>query len=110
MNASTQVSTFLNCRLPLALLFFETILPRLFLIKESLVRPPTVFSLVPLKTCDFARRPRAILLTFFFFMTFLMAFFMATLATIGEFAPSAAMASGDEDTDAVEVWYQCNSW
>merc|ERR550537_1779386 len=60
--------------------FLLTILPYLFLIKSDLVKPPTVFSLVPRKTTDLAMRPLAILLTAFFFIAFMA--FMAAMAFI----------------------------
>merc|ERR1712183_609623 len=49
-----------------------TTLPALFLTKLLLVKPPTVFSLCPLKTRALASLPLPILLTF---ITFFMAFF-----------------------------------
>ncbi|CAK8989168.1 unnamed protein product [Durusdinium trenchii] len=48
--------------------------------RSVLARPDAVFSLLPLKTEAFARLPRAILLTAFFFMTFIAAFFMDFIA------------------------------
>merc|ERR1719262_134284 len=66
-----------------ALDFLLTILPLLFITRSDFLRPPTVFSLPPLKTLLFARLPLAILLTVFFFMAFI-AFiaFMAFIAFI----------------------------
>merc|ERR1719213_1046327 len=75
-------------QMPLAYLFLdaadialETTLPALFLVSLSLVRPPEVLALVPLKTEDLARLPLAMLL---FFMAFFMAFivFIAFMAFI----------------------------
>ena len=48
--------------------------------RSVLAWPDAVFSLFPLKTEAFARLPRAILLTAFFFMTFIAAFFMDFIA------------------------------
>merc|ERR1719490_358783 len=56
-----------------------TILPCLFLIKDSLVRPPEVFCFKPRKTRPLRFLPRAILLTALFFITF-MAFIAAFIA------------------------------
>merc|ERR1719148_650234 len=39
--------------------FFETILPALFFFRSDFLRPPEVFSLVPLKTEDLPRLPLA---------------------------------------------------
>merc|ERR1719449_301247 len=72
----------MNCFLPFAAIFLLTILPRLFLRRSALVRPPTVFSLVPRSTTDLARLPVAILLTRFFFMAFMAAAFMAFMTFI----------------------------
>uniref|UniRef100_A0A7S4SSP2 Uncharacterized protein n=1 Tax=Alexandrium monilatum TaxID=311494 RepID=A0A7S4SSP2_9DINO len=46
--------------LPLALNFLETSLPYLFLTMSLALRPPAVFSFLPLKTCEKAIRPLAI--------------------------------------------------
>merc|ERR1719254_336874 len=51
-----------------------TIFPDLLLTRVALVRPPTVFTFLPLKTAALAALPRAMTLTFF---TFFIAFFMA---------------------------------
>merc|ERR1712186_267420 len=51
-----------------------TIFPDLLLTRVALVRPPTVFTFLPLKTAALAALPRAMTLTFF---TFFMAFFIA---------------------------------
>merc|ERR1719436_2005063 len=48
----------------------ETILPRLFFMSMSFVRPPTVFSLLPRSTSAFASLPLAILLARLAFITF----------------------------------------
>merc|ERR1719159_202135 len=56
--------------------FLLTIFPFMFLIKSDLVKPPTLFSLVPWNT--FALEP--ILLTLFFFIAFMA--FMAAMAFI----------------------------
>uniref|UniRef100_A0A7S4SS83 Uncharacterized protein n=1 Tax=Alexandrium monilatum TaxID=311494 RepID=A0A7S4SS83_9DINO len=45
--------------LPLALNFLETSLPYLFLTMSLALRPPAVFSFLPLKTCEKAIRPLA---------------------------------------------------
>merc|ERR1719195_547738 len=54
--------------------FFETILPSLFFMSFSLVRPPAVLSLRPKNTMALARKPFAILL--FFIAAAFMAFFI----------------------------------
>merc|ERR1719160_855879 len=50
----TQSFTRTKAFLPWALAFFDTILPRLLRIREVLVKPPTVFSLLPRRTTAFA--------------------------------------------------------
>merc|ERR1719493_425327 len=48
-----------------------TIFPDLLLTRVALVKPPTVFTFLPLKTAALAAHPRAMTLTFFtFFMAF----------------------------------------
>ena len=47
--------------LPLANLFLDTTLPALFLVKLAAVKPPDVFSFLPLRTAAFAPRPFATL-------------------------------------------------
>merc|ERR1719401_2016038 len=69
----------------------DTILPRLFLMRLSLVRPVYVFTLVPLKTEALALLPLAITLTLFAFMTFMP--FMAALAFIAFMATAFFMGS-----------------
>merc|ERR1719433_2240044 len=66
-----------------------TILPDLLLIKESLVRPLTVFAFLPLKTAALASLPRATMLTFLTFLTFFIAFiaFFAFVAAFMTFMP-----------------------
>merc|ERR1719384_2194659 len=61
-----------------------TILPVLFFVSVSLVRPPTVFCLLPRKTRAFASLPRAMVLVHLTFMAFFIAFmaFMAFIAFI----------------------------
>merc|ERR1719436_1544177 len=76
----------------------DTILPFLFLVKEALVMPPTVFSFLPRKTAALAILPLAILLTLFAFMafmTFIVAFlpFIAFIAFIAFMAFMAFMAA-----------------
>merc|ERR1719411_2472351 len=65
---------------PRACDFLVTTLPFLLRIKSDFFKPPAVFSLVPRKTEDFARLPRAILETFMalrrFMVDFLAAFFI----------------------------------
>merc|ERR1719235_1479031 len=69
-----------NLFLARRLCFLLTILPLLFWSKSAFLRPPTVLSLVPLKTVNFARLLLATLLTIFFFMAFMA--FMAFIAFI----------------------------
>merc|ERR1719323_939008 len=61
-----------------------TILPVLFFVSVSLVRPPPVFCLLPRKTRAFASLPRAMVLVRLTFMVFFIAFmaFMAFIAFI----------------------------
>merc|ERR1719421_1284246 len=68
---------------PLADNFFETTLPFLFLVRESFFKPPTVLTLLPLKTITLAMRPLAMTDFFIaFFIDFFMVFiFMAFIAT-----------------------------
>merc|ERR1712222_71940 len=55
-----------------------TIFPVLLLVRVAFVKPPTVFSFLPLKTAASASLPLAMMLTFFtFFMAFMAAAFMA---------------------------------
>merc|ERR1711972_1081490 len=56
-----------------------TIFPDLLLVKVALVRPPTVFAFLPLKTAALAALPFAMTLTFF---TFFMAFAIIAAAFI----------------------------
>merc|ERR1719361_1667881 len=49
--------------------FFATILPLRLFTSRSFVKPPTVFTLTPLKTATLARFPTAMVLTDFFFIT-----------------------------------------
>merc|ERR1719468_1210045 len=81
--------------LPRAEAALLTILPDLLLTKVFFVRPPRVFSFLPLKTAALARLPCAITLTlltvFMAFMAFMgfmafMAAFMAFMAFIAVFA------------------------
>merc|ERR1719408_885279 len=74
----------------------DTILPALFFVSLSLVRPPEVLLLVPLKTEDFARLPLAIWL---FFMAFFIAF-KAFIAFIGR-ATAGDKARGGRAKDRV---------
>merc|ERR1719162_1151497 len=66
--------------------FFETILPALFFFRSDFLRPPEVFSLVPLKTEDLPRLPLA--MTDFFMailraiIIFMLAIFMAAIFII----------------------------
>merc|ERR1719343_936511 len=66
----------------------ETTLPRLFFMSWAAVKPPEVFSLVPLSTTDLRYLPLAILLFFMAFIPFIafMAFmaFMAFIANIAQ--------------------------
>merc|ERR1719148_220037 len=55
--------------------FFETILPALFFFRSDFLRPPEVFSLVPLKTEDLPRLALAIFI-------FMLAIFMAAIFII----------------------------
>merc|ERR1719491_2067826 len=64
--------------------FFETILPALFFFRSDFLRPPEVFSLVPLKTEDLPRLPLA-MTDFFMAMAifiFMLAIFMAAIFII----------------------------
>merc|ERR1719253_1081964 len=64
--------------------FFETTLPRLFLKRPSLVRPPLVLALEPLRTMALASLPLAILLTRLAFIALpALAAFIATTFFIG---------------------------
>merc|ERR1719198_2757920 len=72
----TQSLMFLYDFLPLAWDFFDTTLPYLFLISMLLVRPEAVFSLPPRRTTALAKRPLAIMLTLFDFMTFIVLVFL----------------------------------
>merc|ERR1719436_1194292 len=69
----------------------DTILPFLFLVKEALVMPPEVFSLLPRKTTALATLPLAILLTLFAFIAF-MTFIVVFLPLIAFMAFMAFMA------------------
>ena len=73
---------FLKAFLPLALDLFETTLPRLLRMSKLLVKPDAVFSLPPLRTIAFAKRPWAILLTLLDFIAFIEDAFMAALNAI----------------------------
>merc|ERR1719225_650913 len=75
-----------------------TILPVLFFVSVSLVRPPLVFCLLPRKTRAFASLPRAMVLVRLTFMAFFIAFmdfiaFMAAfIAFMATFMPVVFMA------------------
>merc|ERR1719451_171435 len=71
-------TVFLNAFLALALAFLLTILPALFLIRSDAIKPPVVFALLPRSTIALACEPVAILLTAFFFIAFIAAFFFIT--------------------------------
>merc|ERR1719166_969399 len=75
-----------------------TSLPFEFFIKESLVRPPGVFSRKPRKTNALRILPRAIFLTFIAFIAFMLFIgaFMAFIAAAGFFA--SAIAAADRST------------
>merc|ERR1719367_1972124 len=75
----------MNCFLPCAEAALDTILPVLFFISLSLVRPDCVFVLFPLNTDTLERLPLAITLTRFFFLIARMAF----IARIAFIAPMA---------------------
>merc|ERR1719469_623560 len=73
--------------------FFETILPALFFFRSDFLRPPEVFSLVPLKTEDLPRLPlamtdffmailRAIIFLAMAIFIFMLAIFMAAIFII----------------------------
>merc|ERR1719237_1486106 len=92
-------------------LFFDTILPRLFLMRSPLARPPAVFTLYPAKTFAFARGPAAIFDTFIAFLfiagfiTFMafipfMAVFMAFIAFMAFMAAFFAMKKRRERLDS----------
>merc|ERR1719326_2096458 len=86
-----------GCFLPRALAFLLTILPFLFLVKSFAVKPPTVLALLPRSTMAYAIRPRAILLTVFFFiafMAFMAAFFFITFMAFIAFATGPAEHHG----------------
>merc|ERR1719360_53911 len=69
------------CFLPRAEAALLTILPDLLLTKVFFVRPPTVFSFLPLKTANLASLPRAITLTLLtVFMAFIAVFAVAFIA------------------------------
>merc|ERR1719156_396443 len=87
-TATVQPLMLADAFLPCARLFLLTIFPRLFCTKSFLVKPPTVFALVPRKTTDLASLPFAILLTAFFFMAFIA--FMAAMAFIAFIALAIA--------------------
>merc|ERR1719270_600019 len=76
---------FFLARADIALL---TILPSLFFVNVSLVRPPTVFCLLPLKTRAFASLPRATMLVRLTFMAF-----MTFIAFIATFMPPVFIAT-----------------
>merc|ERR1719203_710280 len=57
-----------------------TTFPVLLLVRESFVKPPTVFAFLPLKTADLANLPLAITLTFFTFFIAFMPFIAAFMA------------------------------
>merc|ERR1719323_1650649 len=69
-----------------------TILPVLLFVSVSLVRPPTVFCLLPRKTRAFASLPRAMVLVRLTFMAFFIAF-MDFLANFITFMPPVFMAA-----------------
>merc|ERR1712083_561557 len=59
-----------------------TIFPLLLLVRVSFVKPPTVFTFLPLKTATLASLPLAMMLTFLtFFMAFIEAAFIARAMT-----------------------------
>merc|ERR1719491_2232474 len=62
--------------------FFETILPALFFFRSDFLRPPEVFSLVPLKTEDLPRLPLAMTDFFMAIFIFMLAIFMAAIFII----------------------------
>merc|ERR1719219_232747 len=63
---------FLYIRFPLCDIFFDTTLPRLFIIKSDLTNAPLVLSRVPLKTCLLL--PRTDFLAFLLLRTTFLAF------------------------------------
>merc|ERR1712187_317480 len=72
---SALVANAFLARMDAALL---TIFPLLLLVREFFVKPPTVFTFLPLKTAALASFPFAMALTFLtFFMAFMAAAFMA---------------------------------
>merc|ERR1719428_2048895 len=85
MRALTHFDAYFSYNfLPLAACFLETTLPALFFVRSLLVRPPTVFSFLPLSTSTFENLPFAILLTRFIAFIAFIAFmaFMAFMAFI----------------------------
>merc|ERR1719336_2313151 len=81
--------------LPQADLDLLTILPVLFFVSVSMVRPPLVFCLLPRKTRAFASLPRAMVLVRLAFMAFFiafMAFMLAFIAFMATFMPGVFMA------------------
>merc|ERR1719330_1589294 len=78
--------------LPRADIDLLTILPVLFFVSVSLVRPPPVFCLLPRKTRTFASLPRAMVLVRLTFMAFFMDF-MDCMATFITFMPPVFMAA-----------------
>ena len=84
-----QVEIFAYAFLPAAFCFLLTTLFLLFFMRSERECPLAVFSFRPLKTTTFANLPRAILLTAFFFMTFIPAFallfFMLFMVFITDF-------------------------
>merc|ERR1719433_15090 len=63
-----------------------TTLPRLLFVSVAFVKPPGVFSFLPLKTANLARLPLATLLARFTFMAF-MAFMAFIAAAFFPFVP-----------------------
>jgi hypothetical protein len=90
-------SPFANLRFEASETFFDTILPRLFFMSMTLVKPPVVRALRPANTADFARGPFAIMVGRFerFDAFFIRARFIAFFITLG-----AAMAGQASDAPA----------
>merc|ERR1712217_73552 len=70
-----------------------TTFPLLLLVNVAFVKPPTVFSFLPLKTAALALLPRAMMLTFF---TFFIAFIPAFMAGLRAAFIASAMTNKHE--------------
>merc|ERR1719188_1237032 len=98
-----------------------TIFPLLLLIRVAFVKPPTVFTFLPLKTAALASLPLAMTLTFFtFFMAFMafmafmgaafMAFMGAAFMAFMAFMPGLAFIARAMTTDHEMRSANCAVW